>query len=100
MVWRKAGLGRHWLSSPFEDNHREASSRISRTVSRSPWCARIIPTSDPTLTKYPALSSTLDRVRFGRYQHFDRQEKHAPETVGRPDLCYLIPTVRVRLWLS
>src|SRR5436853_769295 len=79
MVWRKAGLGRHWLSRPFDDNHREASSRISRTESRSPCCARVILTSDPTSTKWLALSSTVNLVRFGRYQHLDRHVERIPD---------------------
>src|SRR3989442_13981992 len=76
MVSRKVGLGRHRVSSPFEDNHREASSRISRTLSRSPCCARIILRSDPRLTKQLALASSLVFVRFGHDQHFTSFNYH------------------------
>src|SRR2546425_9849527 len=100
MVCRKVGRASHWVSSPFEDNHREASSRISRTLSRSPCCALIILTSEAIPAKPLTLTLTLAFARFGYSQGTYNVGVLSWAVLGDSELCYRISTIMVRHRLS
>src|SRR2546426_4253565 len=102
MDCRKAGLGSHWVSSPFEVSHREASSRTSRTLSRSSCCARIILTSDLLSTKTvgPKLI-LLSSWNLDITSMLQGSRCILVDAFGRAlDKCYRISIVTVRDWLS